>query len=62
MKLLMITLMLTMATCINAAGGEGAVGSPGMQLISVTPIDNISSLECYRNNGSNEIMCKVVNH
>lgn len=54
--------MLTMATCINAAGGEGAVGSPGMQLISVTPIDNISSLECYRNNGSNEIMCKVVNH
>ena len=62
MRLLTITLLMTLNTGAFAAGADGTSGSPEAQLISMTPIDSKLSLACYVNNSGEEVTCIVVEH
>ncbi len=61
MKLLTMTLLMALTTCIYAAGADGTSGMP-QNIISISAIDDKSSLVCYVKSSSNDIECIVVNH
>lgn len=60
MKLLTMTLLLALTTCIFAAGADGTSGMP-QNVISISAIDDKSSLVCYVRNDNN-IECIVFSH